>query len=70
MTEPVHCTEGGRACGPGAGERVIVAMSGGVDSSLAAALLAERGCQVVGVRMQLLGNACDGRSLGDVADAR
>lgn len=33
--------------------RVVVAMSGGVDSSLAAALLAEQGHEVVGVSMQL-----------------
>ena len=34
--------------------RVFVAMSGGVDSSLAAALLAERGEEVVGVWMRLV----------------
>ena len=34
-------------------ERVFVAMSGGVDSSLAAALLAERGVDVVGIWMRL-----------------
>jgi len=33
--------------------RVVVAMSGGVDSSLAAALLQEQGHEVVGVSMQL-----------------
>ncbi len=33
--------------------RVLVAMSGGVDSSLAAALLVEAGCEVVGATMKL-----------------
>ena len=38
---------------PPAGEQVAVAMSGGVDSSVAAAMLVRQGYQVVGVHMKL-----------------
>lgn len=37
----------------GVGERVLVAMSGGVDSSVAAAMLVEQGYDVVGATMKL-----------------
>lgn len=50
----------------------MVAMSGGVDSSVAAALLAEAGHEVVGVTMKLWGGASDTGccSVSDVDDAR
>src|SRR6516162_1837176 len=56
--------------------RIVVAMSGGVDSSVAAALLAEEGHDVIGLSMQLydqregraaFGSCC---SLDDLHDAR
>ena len=57
--------------------RIVVAMSGGVDSSVAAALLAEQGHEVIGVSMQLYDNEGDGGSsfgsccsIDDLHDAR
>ncbi|MBX3270004.1 MAG: tRNA 2-thiouridine(34) synthase MnmA [Sandaracinaceae bacterium] len=44
-------------------ERVLVAMSGGVDSSVAAALLAEQGYELVGVTLHLW-DASGGHSVG------
>jgi len=61
---------------PPPGARVVVAMSGGVDSSVAAALLAERGCQVVGITLSLWEDPDPGASEGgcctpdDIQDAR
>jgi tRNA-uridine 2-sulfurtransferase len=58
----------------GAKRRVLVAMSGGVDSSVAAALVKESGAEAVGVTMKLLGRpetgfGCCG-SPADVDDAK
>ena len=59
--------------------RIVVAMSGGVDSSVAAALLAEQGHDVIGLSMQLFDHADtpDGQrtfgsccTLDDLHDAR
>jgi tRNA-specific 2-thiouridylase len=60
------------------GQRVIVGMSGGVDSSVAAALLVEQGYEVIGVTMRLWtlhdGDALPAKqqccSVEDVDDAR
>ena len=52
--------------------RVLVAMSGGVDSSVAASLLHQAGHEVVGATMKLWGGASDSGccSVADVEDAR
>src|SRR6185369_1121742 len=61
---------------PACETRVVVAMSGGVDSSVTAALLASQGYDVVGVTLQLYDNAAATHRKGaccagqDIHDAR
>ncbi|MDP2911013.1 MAG: tRNA 2-thiouridine(34) synthase MnmA [Candidatus Omnitrophota bacterium] len=57
--------------------RVLVAMSGGVDSSVAAAILKESGCEVIGATMKIWPKEMCGQekeksccSLKDIEDAR
>jgi tRNA-specific 2-thiouridylase len=60
----------------GESQTVIVAMSGGVDSSVAAALLVEQGCNVIGITMKTFcysGTTAGSRTccgLDGIADAR
>ncbi|HTV44840.1 MAG TPA: tRNA 2-thiouridine(34) synthase MnmA [Stellaceae bacterium] len=62
--------------GDPADHRIVVAMSGGVDSSVVAALLAERGYEAVGITLQLYdhgtaigrkGACCAGQDIDDAA---
>jgi len=52
------------------GSRVVVAMSGGVDSSVAAACVVERGDEAIGVTLHLAGERSRCCSLEDADDAR
>ena len=49
-------------------DRIVVAMSGGVDSSVAAALLREQGFEVVGVMLRLWVETLDGDADAEVAN--
>ena len=61
---------------PPPGTRVVVAMSGGVDSSVVAALCVEAGCETIGVTLQLYDDGASRARSGaccagaDIADAR
>ena len=61
---------------PAAGARIVVAMSGGVDSSVVAALAARTGAEVIGVTLQLYDHGAAGQRGGsccagqDIYDAR
>ncbi len=75
MASPIHLFDGKRRRTARA-RRVVVAMSGGVDSSVAAALLKQQGHEVIGVTLQLYdhgeavgrrGTCCAGQ---DIHDAR
>ncbi|HET9812390.1 MAG TPA: tRNA 2-thiouridine(34) synthase MnmA [Sphingomicrobium sp.] len=61
---------------PAAGARIVVAMSGGVDSSVTAALAARTGAEVIGVTLQLYdhgeavrrpGSCCAGQDIYDAS---
>lgn len=63
--------------GTGRKKRVLVAMSGGVDSSVTAYLLLQQGYECVGATMRLYDAGCAGRGEGracnnvaDIEDAR
>lgn len=72
-----HVTEGEFQLGPAmTARRIVVAMSGGVDSSVVAALAARTGAETIGITLQLYdhgeavgraGSCCAGR---DIRDAR
>lgn len=75
MASPIQSPDGKRRNASRA-RRVVVAMSGGVDSSVAAALLKQQGHDVIGVTLQLYdhgeavgrrGSCCAGQ---DIHDAR
>jgi tRNA-uridine 2-sulfurtransferase len=62
--------------GPLAGKRIVVAMSGGVDSSVVAALAARSGAEVIGITLQLYDTGAASSRKGaccagdDIRDAR
>jgi tRNA-specific 2-thiouridylase len=70
MSAPISGAVASARAEPGRAERVVVAMSGGVDSSLAAALVVAQGCEAIGITMHLAGGGSRCCSLADADDAR
>jgi len=76
MTRTVRTTSVNEATGPTGRRRVVVAMSGGVDSSVVAGMMKAQGHDVIGITLQLYdhgdavgraGSCCAGQ---DIHDAR
>ena len=71
-----HAVASPAALGLQPGARVVAAMSGGVDSTVASALLARSGFEVVGVTLQLYDHGAKAKRVGaccagqDIRDAR
>ncbi len=69
MSASAAASAAGSTEAPGTG-RLVVAMSGGVDSSVAAALAVESGRETIGITMHLAGSRSRCCSLEDADDAR